>query len=131
MALKKILIVDDSVTSLMWQKMILKGGPYEVITAQDGEEAVAKAVEERPDLILLDVVMPRLDGLGACKAIRQNAVTRETPIIMVTTRADMESMEQAFANGCNDYVTKPIDKLELLTKIEAYLGTTKGGERDQ
>jgi CheY-like chemotaxis protein len=119
---KRILLVDDSSTALMIEKMLLAKAPYEVITARDGHEGVRKAVTERPDLILMDVVMPTMTGLQACRAIRANAATRETPIILVTTRGEQENVEEGFASGCNDYVTKPINGLELLSKLRNTLG---------
>lgn len=119
---KKILLVDDSSTVILMEKMILAKGPYEIVTARDGVEGVAKAKSEQPDVILLDVMMPNLDGLSACAAIRNDAATAHIPIVMVTTRGEEHNIETAFRNGCNDYVTKPINGLELLTKLNNILG---------
>lgn len=118
---KKILLVDDSNTVLMMERMILAKGPFEIVLARDGMEAVAKAKSDMPDVILLDVMMPRLDGLSACAAIRAQPETAHIPIIMVTTRGEEQSIETAFRNGCTDYVTKPINGLELLTKLQNIL----------
>ena len=114
---KKILLVDDSSTVLMMEKMILAKGPFEIVTARDGLEAIAKSKSEMPDVILLDVMMPNLDGLSACAAIRAQPETAEIPIIMVTTRGEEQSIETAFRNGCTDYVTKPINGVELMAKL--------------
>ena len=119
---KKILVVDDSNTALLMERMILSKGAYDLVTAQDGQEAVATAVAERPDLILMDVVMPRMNGFEACQALRARPETRETPIILVTTRGEADNVEKGFTNGCSDYVTKPINGNELLSKIKDYLG---------
>ncbi|HKO00121.1 MAG TPA: response regulator [Thermoanaerobaculia bacterium] len=119
---KKILLVDDSSTILMMEKFILKNGPYDLVTATNGEEAVAKATEQIPDLILLDVIMPKMGGFDACRLIRSNPATSAIPIIMVTTRGEAANVETGWANGCTDYVTKPINTLELLTKVRNYLG---------
>ena len=119
---KKVLLVDDSPTVLMMEKMILAKGPFQVITARDGREAIEKAKSEQPDVVLLDVVMPNLDGLSACAAIRQHPETAHIPIIMVTTRGEETNVETAFRNGCTDYVTKPINGIELLTKLNHVLG---------
>ena len=120
---KKILLVDDSSTALMMEKMILKkGGAYQLITAVDGAEAVQKACDERPDLILMDMVMPKLDGVEACRQLRAREETRDIPIIMVTTRGEAEHAERAFGAGVCDFVTKPINSLELLSKAKGYLG---------
>jgi CheY-like chemotaxis protein len=119
---KKILLVDDSSTALMIEKMLLGKASYDVITARDGREGVEKALAERPDLILMDVVMPTMTGLEACRVLRQNASTMRTPIILVTTRGESEGVEAGFASGCSDYVTKPINGLELLSKLRDQLG---------
>lgn len=119
---KKILLVDDSNTILMMERMILTKGPYELVTASNGEEAIVKAAAERPDLILMDVVMPKMNGFEACKRIRESEVTRNTPIIMVTTRGEAQNVETGFDSGCNDYVTKPINGTELLSKLRNLLG---------
>jgi CheY-like chemotaxis protein len=123
---KKILVVDDSRTSLFMQQMILKKGPYKVITAGDGLEAVEKAEIERPDLILMDVVMPRMTGFEAVRALRGRESTRGIPIIMVTTRGESPNVETGFESGCTDYVTKPIDPIVLMAKVRIHLGETVG-----
>ena len=121
MARKKILLVDDAETILLMEIMILSKN-YNLVTAKNGEEAVARALAERPDLILLDIVMPKMDGFEACKQIREQPATSSIPIIMVTTRAEAQMVESAFQNGCNDYITKPINSLELISKISNYVG---------
>ncbi len=118
---KKILLVDDSATILMMERMILTKFPYEVVTAVDGEQAIALAVAEQPDLILMDVVMPKMNGFDACRRLREIESMRSTPIIMVTTRGELTNMESGFQSGCNDYVTKPINTVELLAKIRNFL----------
>jgi CheY-like chemotaxis protein len=120
---KKVLLVDDSPTVLMMEKMLLARQQYEVVTASDGAEGVERARAHRPDLILMDVVMPRMDGFEAVRQIRADAALRQIPVIMVTTRGEPVNVEQGYAAGCSDYVTKPIDGLELLTKVKSYLGT--------
>jgi DNA-binding response OmpR family regulator len=122
MTRKKILLVDDAETILMMERMILNKAGYELITAKNGEEAVSKATAERPDLILMDVVMPKMNGFEACKQIRANDVTKAIPIIMVTTRGEAESVEAGFENGCDEYVTKPINGLEIVSKVKSALG---------
>jgi len=121
MAEKKILLVDDAATMLMMEQMFLSKEPYDLITAKDGQEAVEKAESECPDLILMDVVMPKMDGFEAVRKIRENEATKMIPIIMVTTRGEQDNMEKAYKNGCNGYVTKPINGPELLTKIRNLL----------
>ena len=121
---KKLLLVDDSTTILMIEKTILKGEPYTVITAADGQDAVDKAVKELPDLILMDVVMPRKNGFEACSELRQNQATKNIPIILVTTRGEPYNVEAGFEAGCNDYVTKPLGKQELLEKIRNHVAVS-------
>jgi CheY-like chemotaxis protein len=122
MALKKILLVDDSETILQMEQMILQGNRYDLVIARNGEEGVAKALEARPDLILMDVLMPKMDGFEAVRQLRQMAETKSIPIVMVTTEAEMASMETGYVSGCSDYIIKPIDRVELLTKVESLLG---------
>jgi DNA-binding response OmpR family regulator len=119
---KKILLVDDSNTVLMMEKMILAASGYDVVVAHDGQEGVSKAATEQPDLILLDVVMPKMDGIEACRRLRAQESTRSIPIIMVTTRSEAHNVETSFRNGCNDYVNKPINNTELLAKVRSLLG---------
>ena len=122
MASRKILLVDDSETVLQMEQMILAKSSYELILARDGEEGVAKALTTQPDLILMDVVMPKMNGFEAVKQLRENAQTRSVPIVMVTSKAEAESMEAGYQNGCSDYIIKPIDRLELVTKVKNLLG---------
>ena len=119
---KKILLVDDSSTILMMEKFILRNDPYVLLTASNGEEAVQKAVTLQPDLILLDVIMPRMNGFEACRRIRENEASKHIPIIMVTTRGEAANVETGWVSGCTDYVTKPINANELLTKVRDLLG---------
>ncbi|WP_437923186.1 response regulator [Sorangium sp. So ce291] len=121
MARKKILLVDDSQTILRIEQMALRDH-YDLITANDGSEGVAVAVEQRPDLILLDVVMPHMNGFDACRQLRADDATRTTPILLVTSRSDVAHMEQGFRCGCSDFVAKPIDTMELLEKVRNCLG---------
>ena len=118
---KKILLVDDSATILMMERMILTKFPYDIVTAADGEQAITRAVAEQPDLILMDVVMPKMNGFDACRRLREIESLRATPIIMVTTRGEQTNVESGYESGCNDYVTKPINSVELLAKIRNYL----------
>jgi len=118
----KILLVDDSATVPMMERMILATERFQIVTASNGEEAQERARSEQPDLILMDVVMPRVNGIQACKALRQDPSTKHIPIILVTTRGEAETMEQGYESGCNDYVTKPVNSAELLTKIRNLLG---------
>jgi CheY-like chemotaxis protein len=119
---KKILIVDDSATIHMMVRMVLGKDRYILLTANDGQEAVEQARAHKPDLVVMDVVMPRMTGFEACRALRQQEATKDVPIILVTTRGEPESVQRGYESGCSDYVTKPINGLELLTKVQSCLG---------
>lgn len=121
MAKKKILLVDDSSTVLLLHRMMLSHCGYELLTARDGQEALDKVSVERPDLIFLDVLMPRLDGFQTCRALRARSETKDVPIILVTTRGEPHYVRQGFESGCTDYITKPFDGEELLAKVRSHL----------
>ena len=118
---KKILIVDDSGTSVMMARMVLSQENYTVATARDGQEGVERALIEKPDLILMDVVMPRLDGFEATKLLRAKEETKLTPILLVTTRGEEANVERGYLAGCTDYICKPFNAVELLAKVKNYL----------
>lgn len=118
---RKILLVDDSNTALMVERLLLGGASYDIVTARDGREAVEKAAVERPDLILMDVMMPNMTGIEACRALRAMPSTRDIPIILVTTRGEPENVGRGLASGCSDYITKPIDGAELMAKVRQYV----------
>jgi len=119
---KKILVVDDSKTALFMMTMILRNGPYDLITAENGEEGFHKATAEVPDLIVMDVMMPKMTGFEATRALREHASTKDIPIILVTTRGEDTNVQIGFAAGCSDYITKPVNSVELLTKVRDRLG---------
>lgn len=119
---RKLLLVDDSATVLMMERMILASERFQIVTAANGEEAQERARTEQPDLILMDIVMPKVNGIQACQAIKRDPATAHIPIILVTTRGEAASLEAGYSSGCNDYVTKPINSAELLGKIRNILG---------
>jgi CheY-like chemotaxis protein len=118
---KKILAVDDSQTILLLERAILSHS-FDVVTAANGEDGVGRAKEETPDLVLMDLEMPGISGFEACRRLRAEPGTRTTPIILVTSHSEAESLEGAFVNGCTDFVIKPINEDELLLKVRSYLG---------
>jgi CheY-like chemotaxis protein len=122
MSRKKILVVDDSKTALFMVLTILRKERYELVTAGDGQQALDMVGAERPDLILMDVVMPNKTGFEACRELKQRPDTKAIPVILVTTRGEGENVETGYESGCNDYVTKPINALELLTKVRDHIG---------
>jgi CheY-like chemotaxis protein len=119
---KKILLVDDSSTTLLVEEMVLREHTqYGLLLARDGEEAVEKAIAEQPNLILMDVIMPKMNGFEACREMRKHEALQKIPIIMVTSRGESCNVEQGFESGCNDYVTKPINGAELVQIVNGYL----------
>jgi CheY-like chemotaxis protein len=120
--MKTVLVVDDSKTAQMMNSMLLRKFNYRILTAQDGVEGVHVAKAEKPDLILMDVMMPRMNGFEAMRTLRGAEETRSIPIIMVTTKGEESFMEEGWSTGCNDYVTKPVNGPELMQKVQAILG---------
>jgi len=118
---KKILAVDDSQTILLVEQAILAPA-FDVVTAASGEEGLGRASAEAPDLVLMDLEMPGIDGFETTRRLRSCPATSATPIILVTSHSEAESLEGAFLHGCTDYVIKPIDGDELLHKVRSYLG---------
>jgi two-component system, OmpR family, alkaline phosphatase synthesis response regulator PhoP len=116
-----LLVVDDSPTAILWHRLLLEDEGYEVLTATNGEEGVSVARARLPELVLLDVIMPRMNGFEACRALRDDDRTRDIPILMITTRSEMQHVLRGFESGCNEYITKPVDRTELLTKVRSYL----------
>ena len=115
---KKILIVDDEKNIRDIIIYNLKKEGYQILQAADGEEGVRLAMEEEPDLILLDIMMPKMDGYDACKKIRE---TKNTPIIMLTARAEEVDNVLGLEFGADDYVTKPFGVRELMARVKANL----------
>jgi len=122
----RILIVDDAAMARRWLTLQLSDR-YEVLTAVDGQEGVEKALATRPHLILLDVIMPRMDGLDACRALRAEEATAATPIILVTSQGDEWDVEAGYVAGCTDYITKPVDRAEFQAKVDSWLAVAAEG----
>ena len=117
--IKKILIVDDSPTERhVLNDMLTKAG-YEVVACDNGEDAIAKAKLIKPDLILMDVVMPGLNGFQATRAINRDEATKNIPIVLCTSRSQETDKIWGLRQGARDYMVKPVNKDELLAKIAA------------
>lgn len=115
--MKKVLVVDDEV---FIRKMIdarLKASGIDVIEAENGIEALEKTISDRPNLIIMDVMMPKMDGFQACEAIRSNSSIADTPIVMLTARGQLVDMEKAMALGILEYITKPFSPKMLTEKV--------------
>jgi twitching motility two-component system response regulator PilH len=122
MQISKILVVDDSPTDRQFIRETLTRKGYEVITAESGEDAIAKAKSERPHLILMDVVMPGLNGYQATRTLTRDDATKHIPVIICTSRRTDTDKVWGMRQGANDYLVKPIDPAALLAKI-AHLGS--------
>lgn len=124
----KILVVDDEDLLVKGIKFNLRNDGYEVITGSNGLDAVRLAQEEKPDLIVLDIMMPEMDGLTACSRIREFS---NIPIIFLTAKSDDMDKLIGFDHGADDYLTKPFNILELKARIRAMLRRTGGNEKKE
>lgn len=116
-----ILVVDDSPTEVHIFKKILERQGYRILVASDGQQGVDMAVEVGPDLILMDVVMPVLNGFQATRQLKNNDKTADIPVIMVTTKDQKTDINWGMRQGANEYLVKPVAPAELLHKIKALL----------
>ena len=117
MPVKKILVVDDSPTDRQYMLETLAKKGYQVVTAENGEDAIVKAKAELPDLILMDVVMPGLNGYQATRQITRDDATKHIPVIMCTSKGAETDKIWGMRQGANDYLVKPVDPAQLLAKI--------------
>jgi len=124
----KILVVDDEKLLVKGTKFNLENDGYEVITGSDGVEAVEAVMSQNPDLVILDLMMPRMDGLEACRRIREFS---DIPIIMLTAKADDMDKLMGFEHGCDDYLTKPFNILELKARVRALLRRSGGKKKEE
>ena len=117
----KVLVVDDNPQNTELVQAYLESLPVEIATAVDGVDATAQAERFKPDLILLDVMMPRMSGFEVCQKVKQNPDLRDTVVIMVTALHEVGDFERAVECGCDDFLTKPVNKLELVTRVRSLL----------
>jgi len=122
----RILAVDDSPTVLEMIRTILESGGYEVITAADGSEALNTARTEAPDLIVLDVMLPKLDGYKVCRLLKYDQKYQHIPIVMLTAKAEEQSMATGIRTGADQYLTKPIEPELLLETVATELSRSRG-----
>jgi len=119
MPIKTILVVDDSPTERYFLTDLLRKNGFEIVAAETGEEGVAKAKLEKPDLILMDVVMPGLNGFQATRMLARDPATQRIPVIMCTTKSQETDRVWGLRQGAIDYLVKPIVAAELLAKVKA------------
>lgn len=119
---KKILVVEDNPDNRILITDVLTSLDYETVVAIDGEEGVQMATDEVPDLILMDLSLPKMDGWTATRQIKSNPDLSHIPIIALTAHAMVGDRERALEAGCDDYISKPIDLRELANKLQEYIG---------
>ncbi len=117
----KILLVDDNQQNLELIQAYLETLPCTLSTARDGVEAIEAIQREKPDLILLDVMMPKMSGFEVCRKLKADPATRDIVVIMVTALHEVGDHERAVESGTDDFLTKPVNKLELLTRVRSLL----------
>jgi len=120
----KILVVDDEIYIVHILDFSLGMEGYEVITALDGEQALEKVKTEKPDLIVLDIMMPKLDGYEVCKNIKSSAGTQHIPVILLSAKGRNVDQKLGFDVGADDYITKPFSPRKLVERINQLLGQT-------
>jgi two-component system, OmpR family, alkaline phosphatase synthesis response regulator PhoP len=131
MAGEKILIVDDELHIVELIKYNLETNGFKVMYALNGKDAVEQAYEKKPNLILLDVMLPEMDGFDVCKAIKRNKETENIPIIMITAKGDEFDKILGLELGADDYITKPFSVRELLARVKVVLRRSNKGEHSQ
>jgi two-component system, OmpR family, alkaline phosphatase synthesis response regulator PhoP len=121
MSSRKILIADDNLTNVELLEAYLDGIDCQIGVAVDGNDTLAKVAEFEPDLILLDIMMPKLSGFEVCKTLKSDPNTRHIMILMVTALNELGDIERAVAAGCDDFLSKPVNKIELVKRVENML----------
>ncbi len=121
MAKSRILIADDNPTNVELLEAYLSGIDCEITVAVDGRDALDKVATVQPDLILLDIMMPKLSGFEVCRTLKDDPATRQTMVLMVTALNELGDIERAVSAGCDDFLSKPVNKLELLKRVENML----------
>lgn len=117
----RILIADDNQQNCELLEAYLAGGEHDIVFAYDGRQTLDRVAEQAPDLILLDIMMPKLSGYEVCQQLKSSEATRDIPVLMVTALNEPGDIEKAVAAGCDDFLTKPVNKLELKTRVRSLL----------
>jgi len=124
----KVLVVDDEVYILHILDFSLGAEGYEVVTAANGEQAIEKALSERPDLIVMDVMMPKLDGYETCRRLKEMPETKHIPVLLLTAKGRDGDRKKGFEVGADDYITKPFSPNKLIGRVQEILGIQAGGQ---
>jgi two-component system, OmpR family, alkaline phosphatase synthesis response regulator PhoP len=127
---KKILVVDDERHIVRLIQVNLERAGYQVVTAFDGKEALRKVETDKPDIVVMDVMMPHMDGFEALKHLQANPATRNIPVIMLTAKAQDADVFRGWSAGVSAYLTKPFNPLELLTFVKRIFSSGDGGDED-
>jgi len=122
---KRILIIEDEVRFLEGLELYLKKAGYEVLKATEGLEGLRKALEAAPDLVILDIMMPDMNGYEVCRRLRANSETEDLPVLMLTAKTQVGDKVAGFKSGADDYLTKPVHLAELRARVEALLKQAK------
>lgn len=117
----RILVIEDNATNLELMVYLLRAFGHQVLEARDGEEGVAIAAGDRPDLVICDIAMPKLDGMGVCRVLKSDPELRDIPLVAVTASAMVGDRKRIFAAGFDGYIPKPIDPETFVARIEEYL----------
>jgi two-component system, OmpR family, alkaline phosphatase synthesis response regulator PhoP len=124
--MRRILIVDDEPNIVLALELLMKKEGYEVHTVDDGERAVQAAKELRPDLILLDIMMPKMDGYEVCQRIRSDSLLKDVSIIMLTAKGREVEREKGLALGADHYITKPFSTRQVVMKVKEIMAARSG-----
>ena len=117
----KILVVDDNAVVRRLMQKTLEANAFSVVSAEDGLDAVEKVISERPDLIVTDLMMPKMDGLALVKKLKSHTATRQIPVIMLTAREEADAEVAGIDAGANDYLIKPVDPKRFVSRINRLL----------
>ena len=126
----RVLVIDDSKTIRHTAEVLLRKAGYDVATAEDGYEALPKIVDFHPDIVFVDIMMPRLDGYQTCALIKRNKIFKATPVIMLSSKDGLFDRARGRLAGAEDYVTKPFSKEELLGAIRRYVVESRANGAD-
>lgn len=128
----RVLIADDNEQNRELLDAYLADEEYEILMANDGQETIEVVDAQQPDLILLDIMMPRMSGYEVCEQLKADPEKRSIPVLMVTALNEMGDIEKAVKSGCDDFLTKPVNQLELKTRVRSLLRVRHlAGERDR
>jgi len=122
---RKVLVVDDEVNITQIMEFSIGAEGYEVVTASNGEEAITKARKEQPNLIILDIMMPKVDGYEVCRVLKRDPLTKRIPVILLTAKGREIDKRLGYEVGASDYVVKPFSPSQLIDKVNSYLYSKK------